>query len=430
MNRLIYSALLYLAIPLVLLRLVVQTRKNKAYGQRWWERFGFFPALSRAQPVIWVHSVSVGETIASAPMVRELLKAYPHHRLLITTMTPTGSDQVRALHKEVLGSRVEHVYCPYDLPDVQSRFLNKVNPVIALVIDTELWPNTVAACKKRNIPMVIVNARLSARSAKGYKKLGGLTRAMLRQIPRVACQNPEDGERFIDLGLPREQLRITGSVKFDLSVSKQVLEQGKQWRASWEKGLGRPVKVIIAASTHSGEDQQILDSYKALLPTHNDLLLVIVPRHQERFDEVYKLVEENQLSITRHSQQKAPTPATRVILGDTMGQMMPLLAASDMAFVGGSLVERGGHNMMEPAALGLPVLSGPHVFNFTEISKELEQAGGLKIAANSNELSAAILKLLDDEDHYQSMGKNALAFIERNRGALRKTLDIIDELID
>ena len=429
MNRFLYSTLLYMATPFVLLRLALRARKAPAYGLRWKERFGFFPALSRDKPVIWVHSVSVGETIASAPLVRELITAYPEYRIMITTMTPTGSDRVKDLHKAYIGDRVQHVYCPYDLPDAQKRFLDRVNPAMALIVDTELWPNTVAACRKRNIPVVIVNARLSERSAKGYAKFGGLTHTMLNNLSVVACQSKDDGQRFIDLGLPEGRLQVTGSVKFDLTVEQDTIEQGRALRKSWETGLGHAARVLIAASTHDGEDQQILDSYKSLLANHDDLLLLLVPRHPERFNDVYQLIQENQLEVIRHSESSKTRPAIRVILGDTMGEMMKLFAASDIAFVGGSLVATGGHNMLEPAALGLPVLSGPHIFNFTDISQQLEQAGGLRFVNDSGALTSEVRKLLDNDDHYREMSQNATDFVNQNRGALERTLTVISRLL-
>lgn len=430
MNRFFYSALLYLATPLVMLRMLLRVRKAPAYGKRWGERFGFFPALPEDQPVIWVHSVSVGETIASAPMARELLQRYPDHRILVTTMTPTGSDRVKALYKDLLGDRIFHIYCPYDLPDAQYRFLNRVRPVLALIVDTELWPNTIAACHKRNIPVLIVNARLSERSAKGYGRLGSVVPEMLRRITRVACQNKDDGDRFIRLGLPEQQLSITGSVKFDLSVPDSLPQKGRTLRESWESGLEHKAQIIVAASTHEGEDQQILAAYKQVKAKHKNLLLVLVPRHPERFDSVYGLIQSNQLNVIRRSQHTSTTPETNIVLGDTMGEMMTFFAAADIAFVGGSLVERGGHNMLEPAVLGLPVLSGQHVFNFQDISDSLTRAEGMRLVSSSSELAAAIQNLLEDQALYQSMGQNARAFVDSNRGALAKTLGIIASHLD
>lgn len=427
MNRFFYSLLLYLATPLVVVKMALRARKASAYGKRWGERFGFFPALPKDKPVIWVHSVSVGETIASAPMVKALIQQYPEHRILITTMTPTGSDQVKALYDDKFGRQVEHIYCPYDLPDVQWRFFKKTNPVIALMIDTELWPNTIAACRKRNIPMIIVNARLSARSAKGYARFGSMMRKSLESITMVACQNKDDGQRFIDLGLPEEQLMISGSVKFDISVSDQIRQEGLKLRKQWESGLGCPAKILVAASTHEGEDQKVINAFKTLQILHKNLLLVLVPRHPERFDSVYDLIQKNRLNALRHSKGSHTSPETHVILGDTMGEMMKIYAASDIAFVGGSLIERGGHNMLEPAVLGLPILSGNHVFNFQDISDSLVKAGGMKLVTSSDELVKATRHLLEDRHHYQTMSKNAVAFIDNNRGALAKTLDIINQ---
>lgn len=410
-----------------MLRMALRARKAPAYRKRWGERFGFFPALPKDKPVIWVHSVSVGETIASAPMVKELLQRYPQHRILITTMTPTGSERVKALYKNLLGDRIEHVYCPYDLPDAQSRFLNRVRPELALVVDTELWPNTIAACHKRQIPVIIVNARLSERSAKGYARLGGLVKNMMQQITMVCCQNQDDGDRFLRLGLPEKQLTVTGSVKFDLSVSRSLLEQGKALRNRWAEGLGKPPKILIAASTHEGEDQPILDAFKRLRASFKDLLLVLVPRHPERFNDVNELIKSNDLNVIRHSTQVPLTPETSVVLGDTMGEMMKIFAASDIAFMGGSLIERGGHNMLEPAVLGLPVLSGKHVFNFQDISDSLVTAGGMQLVDSSEELARATGQLLDDPEHYQSMSRKAADFVAANRGALAKTLALIHD---
>ena len=426
MNRFIYSALLYLATPLVMLRLFLLARKAPAYRQRWRERFGFFPSLPKDKPVIWVHSVSVGETIASAPMVRELLERYPEHRVLVTTMTPTGSDRVKALYGNLPGDRVRHVYCPYDLPDAQNRFLNKVKPELALIIDTELWPNTIAACHKRGIPVIIVNARLSERSARGYARMKGLVSTMLKQITMVACQSKDDGERFTRLGLPLQQLTITGSVKFDLSVSPDVIKQGKHLKSTWEEGLGRPSIVITAASTHEGEDQQILDAFNSLREQYDNLLLVLVPRHPERFDAVNELIKSSSCNVVRHSGNQPLTSSTSVVLGDTMGEMMTFFAASDIAFVGGSLIEHGGHNMLEPAVLGLPVLSGRHVYNFQDISDSLVRAGGMQLVDSPKQLAEAIARLITDKLHYKEMSQNAARFVASNRGALEKTLNLIN----
>ena len=426
MNRFLYSLLLYLLSPAVFARLLIRARRAPAYGQRKKERFGFVEHLNPDKPVIWVHSVSVGETIASAPMVKALQQQYPQYQILVTTMTPTGSEQVRKIH----GDTVAHCYAPYDLPDAVNRFLNRTRPEIAVVIDTELWPNTIASCAARNIPVVIANARLSEKSAKGYGKFGRLTQTMLQQISMVAAQNTEGGQRFLDLGLPESALAVTGSVKFDLDIAPEIIESGKLLRQRWQQGAGRDIQLLVAASTHEGEDQQIIDAYKKLLTELPDLRLLLVPRHPERFDSVYGLIENNELKAVRHSKGSNVCPNTRVILGDTMGEMMRFYAASDVAFVGGSLVATGGHNMLEPAALGLPVLSGPHVFNFEEISQSLVDAKGMLLVKDSDDLAKQTLKLLNDLVAYQQMGENAEKFVSDNRGALNKTLEIITQLIN
>ncbi len=421
MSRIIYSLLLYLAVPLVLLKMYFRGRKAPAYHKRWGERFAWIKAIPEDKPVIWVHSVSVGETIASAPMVKQLMVLYSNHQFVVTTMTPTGSDRVKALY----GNTVHHVYCPYDLPDVQNRFLNRIRPSLALMVETELWPNTIAACHKRKIPVVIANARLSEKSAKGYGKLGGLTRRMMQQITLVACQNKADGERFKQLGLADQQLKITGSVKFDITVAPEIHTQAKALRNSWESEAGGKRNILIAASTHQGEDEQILAAFKQILLQNPNTLLVLVPRHPERFHQVFQLIEKSNLSAIRHSQTSETSPNTQVVLGDTMGELMKLYATADVAFVGGSLIESGGHNMLEPAALGIPVLSGPSIFNFHEISQELVNSGGMKLVQSVDELAHQTSELLASPELRETMGQSGKVFVESNRGALLKVLNIV-----
>lgn len=425
MSRFLYSLLLYLISPLAMVRLYLRSKKAPEYWQRKRERFGFFSLPASDKPIIWVHSVSMGETIASGPLVKQLQKNYPTHRVLITTMTPTGSAQVSKIH----GDSVDHVYASYDLPGAVRRFLDKVQPVMTIVIDTELWPNTIAACHKRSIPVLIINARLSERSARGYGRFSFLTRPMLKEIDMVAAQNHETGRRFLELGLPKQQLNVTGSIKFDLDVAQEIITTGQALRNKWQQGMGSDIRILVAASTHEGEDQQVLDAFKTILAESPEVRLLLVPRHPERFDSVHQLIKDNQLSVVRHSQRTQPSDETRVILGDTMGEMMKLFSASDIAFVGGSLVPTGGHNMLEPAALNLPVLSGPHVFNFEEISESLIQAGGLKIVNDSRALAQSTIRLVQDKHEYESMSLHAGEFVRDNRGALQKTLMLVDHLM-
>ncbi len=423
MNRFLYSLFLYLIAPLVILRLYLRSRKNAAYGQRWAERFGFVKMPNSDSPVIWIHSVSVGETIASAPLVRELQDKYPNHRILITTMTPTGSEQVHRIH----GDSVEHTYACYDFPGAVHRFLKRTRPVISIIIDTELWPNTIAACQQRNIPIILVNARLSERSARGYGKLASLTRNMLRGMTMVAAQNRESGQRFLTLGLPESKLAIPGSIKFDLTVDAETVNSGHLLREHWQQHVSSEIKILIAASTHEGEDQLILDAFKLIQSQMPEIRLLLVPRHQERFNDVFSLSKANNLETVRYSENPELSQSTRVIIGDTMGEMMKLYAASDIAFVGGSLVPTGGHNMLEPAALGLPVLSGPHIFNFPEISQQLTEAGGMELVNNKNELAKCCIRLLGNPDQMKLMSDKASAFVDQNRGSLDKVIRIISQ---
>ncbi len=419
--RLLYTALLYLLLPLILLRLWWRGRLAPAYRRRVGERFGLFEAPALRAP-IWVHAVSVGEAIAAAPLIRALQQRHPGRDIVVTTMTPTGSERVRAL----FGDSVFHVYAPYDLPDALARFLNRVRPALALIVETELWPNTVAACARRRIPVLLVNARLSERSAHGYRRVAALTRPMLRALTGVVAQNAVDGDRFIALGLPRERLIVSGSIKFDIELSAELCEQAVAERA--RLGLAaRPV--WIAASTHDGEDGPLLDAFAALRARHPALLLMLVPRHPERFDAVAALVAQRGLPLVRRSTGAAATDETAVVLGDTMGELMLLFGCADIAFVGGSLIARGGHNTLEPAAWGLPIVTGDSDFNFREISALLQQAGALVKVANVDALTAALSVLLGDAAERQRRGDAARQVVARNRGALEKLLAAIDRTL-
>ncbi|MDD7804845.1 MAG: lipid IV(A) 3-deoxy-D-manno-octulosonic acid transferase [Endozoicomonas sp. (ex Botrylloides leachii)] len=421
MARFIYSCLLYLITPAVLLRMLWRSRKTSAYRKRWGERLGFSPRLTRQNPVIWVHAVSVGETIASASLIKALQRHYPDHYFLITTMTPSGSERVKAIH----GNALAHSYIPYDLPCALSRFLNRTSPCIAIMIETELWPNTIAACNKRNIPVIVANARLSKYSAKGYSRFGWITRPMLQQLSIVACQHTDDGERFLNLGLQKEKLHITGNIKFDIQVSEETKRSAAELRTSWEKGFGKPAQIFIASSTHAGEEQLIIDAFIQLKHQHRDLLLVLVPRHPERFNTVFQQAYHNGLNTIRYSQHERVSFDTDIILGDTMGEMMKFFSASDIAFVGGSLIERGGHNVLEPAAVGLPILTGAYTFNFQDITSSLEKARGLIRVRNANDLIIEINKLLMDKHYQNNIGNNAKYFVENNQGALNRLLSVI-----
>nr|WP_314876303.1 lipid IV(A) 3-deoxy-D-manno-octulosonic acid transferase [uncultured Pseudomonas sp.] len=422
MNRTLYTLLFHLGLPLVALRLFLRARKAPAYGQRVAERFAIKLPPMR-QGGIWVHAVSVGESIAAAPMVRALLKAYPELPITVTCMTPTGSERIRALFADE--PRIQHCYLPYDLPWAASRFLDHVRPRLGVIMETELWPNHIHQCARRGIPVALANARLSARSARGYGRFAKLTRPMLAEMSLIAAQTETEAERFRSLGARPECVQVTGSIKFDLKLDEQLLPRARQLREQWQASQ-RPV--WIAASTHEGEDAQVLEAHRRLLQVHNNALLILVPRHPERFNAVHGLCAERFTTVRRSSAERV-TDATQVLLGDTMGELLFLYALADIAFVGGSLVPTGGHNPLEPAALALPVISGPHVFNFLDISAMLKDAGALQSVDDSQALAAAVQRLVEVPQDATRMGEAGRAVMQANQGALQRLLDRLARLL-
>ena len=411
MPRFLYSLIFTLCLPLILARLLYRAWRAPAYARRWRERFALGGDL-RADG-IWVHAVSVGESIAAAPMVRELRKRHPQLPITITCMTPTGSEQIRKL----FGDEVGHAYLPYDLPWLQRRLIRRLQPRISIIMETELWPNLVAECGRAGVPVVLANARLSERSARGYQRVSGLVRPMFAALDWVAAQTAAEAERFITLGVRQTALTGTGSIKFDLKPGAELLATAAQWRAQWDE---RPV--WIAASTHSGEDEIALAAHRQVLQQHPDALLILVPRHPERFDAVARQIEGADLSMVRRSAGNMPTPNDQVLLGDTMGELMQFYACADLAFVGGSLMPGGGHNYLEPAALGLPVLSGPHRFNFAEISELLERAGALVEVADAQGMAEQVNGWLSDRPSARVAGEAGRVVVEANQGALERLL--------
>jgi len=417
--RSLYTIGLYLLAPFVVFRLWWRGRKNPDYRKRIPERFGFFSHLPEKKR-IWLHAVSVGETIAAAPLIKKLLAEYPEYSLLVTTTTPTGSVQLKRLFAE----QVEHVYFPYDLPDVIHRFFHRVRPDILIVMETELWPNLYTQCAQQKIPVLVANARLSSRSLAGYKKIAGLTRSVLRNISIIAPQSKADAERFQQLGAGKKQIHICGNIKFDLQIPVEAKETGE---AIKRKFGNRPV--WIAASTHEGEDAQILSAHRNVLEPLSDALLILVPRHPERFDEVAKLCREKHFSFTRRSRDNYPDAKTQVYLADTMGELLQLYAATDVAFVAGSLVPTGGHNPLEPAALGVPVLTGPNVFNFAEIVDAMQTEDAIKVIQNSRELAKTVSQLLQQPEARSVLGEAGRQLVEKNRGATDCLLQEISSLL-
>jgi 3-deoxy-D-manno-octulosonic-acid transferase len=419
MNRLLYTLLFHLGLPVVAVRLWLRARKAPAYAERIGERFAFgLPPMQRGG--IWVHAVSVGESIAAAPMIRALLARYPQLPITVTCMTPTGSERIKALFAGE--PRIQHCYLPYDLPWAAGRFLAHVQPRLGVIMETELWPNHIHQCAKRGIPVVLANARLSERSARGYGRFAKLTRPMLTEMSGFAVQTEAEAQRFRDLGARPRCVEVTGSIKFDLTVDPQLLVRASYLRAQWQT-TQRPT--WIAASTHAGEDETVLAAHRQLLISHPDALLILVPRHPERFNSVHDLCQQMGFATVRRSTAQPVTASTSVLLGDTMGELLFLYALADCAFVGGSLVPNGGHNLLEPAALAKPVLSGPHLFNFLEIAALLRYAGALEEVTDAAGLAKAVQQLFDQPAIATNMANAGLEVMRANQGALQRLLGML-----
>jgi 3-deoxy-D-manno-octulosonic-acid transferase len=414
--RVIYTLALYLLVPAVLARLLWRSRRAPDYRRRWGERFALYRARE-AEPFLWVHAVSVGEVQAAVPLVEALLARQPSHPVVVTTTTPTGSQRVQ----ELFGGRVAHVYVPYDLPGAVGRFLNRYRPRIAVIMETELWPNLFHGCSARRIPVVVANARLSARSALGYARVRNLIRDTLAQVTVIAAQGQADADRFLDLGADRARLRVTGSIKFDLKLPASLREQAEVLRLQ----LGNARPVWVAGSTHEGEEEQVLEAFTRLRNSVPDCLLVLVPRHPERFARAGALCRRRGFKVASRAAQEQVEADTDVYLGDTLGELTLLYGAADVAFVGGSMVPVGGHNLLEPAALGVAVVIGPHTFNFEEITRMLEEVDGVRKVQDSDQLAGCVETLLRDANLRHNVGQRARAFVDANRGALERLLNII-----
>ena len=418
MNRTLYTLLLYLAVPVIAVRLWLRSRKAPAYAKRIGERFALtLPQFK--QGGIWLHAVSVGESIAAAPVVKALQAQYPDLPITVTCMTPTGSERIQSL----FGDSVQHCYLPYDLPCASKRFFQRLQPRLAIVMETELWPNHINQCAGLNIPVLLANGRLSARSARGYARFPKLVAPMLKQISALAVQSEVEAQRFIELGARPETVTVTGSIKYDLRVADQLPQQAQALREQWH---ARQRPIWIAASTHEGEDELVLAAHQQLLKQFPEALLILVPRHPERFESVHALCLEYGLQVQRRSSHASVSAADQVLLGDTMGELMLLYDLADVAWVGGSLVEHGGHNMLEPVALAKPTLTGPHYFNFLEIAQQLLDAGALQQVDTTHELTQAVARLWSLSEHAQQMCDAGQQVLQRNQGALQRLLDVIE----
>lgn len=411
---------MYLATPLFLLRLMARGMRYGDYHKRWRERFGLFrrPGFEAS---LWVHAVSLGEVNAAEPLVKALLERYPQWPLVVTTVTPTGSERVRQL----FGDRVFHVYLPYDLPFSVRRFLRRVRPRLGMVVETEIWPNLYFACRDHGVALMIANARLSARSLRGYAPARGLVRAALGCVTYVAAQSRCDAARYRLLGADATGLTVAGNLKFDMPLPREAMREGAEMCERW--GRSRPV--WIAASTHEGEENAVLQAHREVLATHPDALLLLAPRHPERFRSVEQTVRERGFATATRSAQHEPGPGTQCFVIDAMGELMRFFAAADVAFVGGSLVPIGGHNVLEPAALGRPVLVGPHTFNFDNITEALLSEGGAQRVGDAHELASAVLALLADGARRERMGRAASRVFDRERGAVGRIMTLVDRVL-
>lgn len=392
--------------------------KNPAYRQRWKERFGFLSWNKVDGPVIWIHAVSVGEVNAASPIIHKLLEEYTGHLLLVTTVTPTGSITV----EKHFGNTVRHCYLPYDLPSSVNNFLNIVQPALLITMETEIWPNLYQACKYLEIPILIINARLSERSAKGYRLVSKLMRETLRLVDIIAAQTSNDAERFISFGAAREKVFVTGNLKFDINVPPSITEQAQSLKRYFS--VNRPI--WIAGSTHDGEDDIILSAHINILKVYPDAILIIAPRHPERSDKIASQCKELGLNFIKQSEQKTFTDSYNVYLLDTLGELQLHYAASQVAFVGGSLVATGGQNMMEPASLGLPVITGPHTFNFTEITELLSERDALIRVSNEQQLTQEVTRLLSDANERHRIGEIGREVIESNKGNIDRLMKLIE----
>jgi 3-deoxy-D-manno-octulosonic-acid transferase len=415
--RLVYTSLFYCALPLIFLRLWWRARSTPAYGERWRERLALYgpPAPHKGSTVVF-HAVSVGETHAAQPLIERLLQMRPDLRIVVTCTTPTGSTRIG----ELFGTRVEHVYLPYDLPGAVQRFLDRFNPSLLVLLETELWPNLLHHCSQRQCKVLLANARLSARSASRYANHAALTRAMLGALDTVVAQAAADGQRFVALGLPGNRLLINGSLKFDMKVDHARVLAARTLKGRWR---GRPV--WIAASTREGEDAKVLRAMKLASKKIPELLLVLVPRHPERFASAAMLAREAGFAVQRYSSGGDVSSDTQVLVGDTMGDMHLYYALADVAFVGGSLVDTGCQNLIEPAALGLPVLSGPSLYNFQAVSDLLREQRGLIVVPDEAGLAREVVQLLQQPEEARVMGERARQVVAGNQGATERLSALI-----
>lgn len=412
----LYNCLMASALPFVVTRHLFKGRSSPAYCHRFSERFGR-PPFSDLSRSLWLHAVSVGESQAAVPLIQALIRTSPGSDLLVTTTTPTGSDLVT----NRFGERVRHCYFPYDHSAFMRAFLKRADPRLAMFMETEIWPSCLQICRQRNIPAMLINARLSPHSYRGYRRIRFFIKPLVQSFRAILAQSRADAERFLDLGADPGAVFTTGNLKYEQRIPDTVRHGGRELRAA----LGAERPVWIAASTHEGEEELVLQAHAEIRRALPEALLMLVPRHPERFQAVAELCRKKGFAHSRRS-EGSPARQADVYLGDTMGELLLLYAAADAAFVGGSLVPTGGHNMLEPAAIGLPVLTGPHIENFSEIGGLLSANGALEQVSDSAALARGILALLRHPNQGRAQGRRGEATVAANTGALAATLEHIE----
>ncbi|WP_373190372.1 lipid IV(A) 3-deoxy-D-manno-octulosonic acid transferase [Halomonas sp.] len=419
-----YAAALYLLAPLIWRRVW----REQLPGRPRRERLGLIPPAGEGERTLWLHCASVGEVQAARPLIEALGQRWPGHRLVVTTMTATGAERVLVLARNRqasgAGAEVSHHFVPLDFPGAARRFVARLQPDLAIFFETELWPNLLAACDRAGVPVAVVNGRLSPRAWRGYRRLRPLMEEALSHVAWLAAKSDADARRYLELGMAPERTTVVGSLKFDIDTSNETRQVSERLRTR----LGnRPV--WVAGSTHPGEDEQVLAAHVRLRERLPDALLVLVPRHPHRFDDVAALCRQAGLTLARRSRDEWPGDDTAVYLGDTMGELLALYGAADLAFVGGSLVPIGGHNLLEPAALGTPVLTGPALVNFEDVAEAMREAGALVEVVDAESLANQLLRLFDNRQARHRLAEAGRSVVTANRGALARTLAVLEALV-
>jgi 3-deoxy-D-manno-octulosonic-acid transferase len=419
--RRLYSWLIGAAAPLALAVVLWRGLRDRSYWQGLSERFGFGAAV-HSSPSIWLHAVSLGEMSAAAPLIRAIRVRHPHVPVVVTSATPAG----RARAHSLFGDSADIRFLPYDTRGSVRRFLARVRPRLAIIMETELWPNLFSECERGAIPVMLASARLSARSVARYRRFGRLFSGAFTDNVLIAAQSADDAQRFQSIGASPANVHVIGNVKYDLELDAAAVDRGRQLRAAY--GAARPV--WIAGSTHAGEEEEVLEAHSLLLAERPNALLLLVPRHKDRFAAVADILSRRGVSFARRSSGIAPQPATAVLLVDTLGELQTLYAAADVAFVGGSLVPIGGHNLLEPAALGLPVLTGPHHFNSKDIAEAMLTRGAALEVADAQALAQRLRALFDNVAERQRVGRLGQALVDANRGSVARLLTLMEARLE